>query len=203
MSERVEDNEVPQSHTIWGRDIAIDSLQKSAEIVTVDEFSLASPELLKYRGINQNFKRNTKRKLEKAAQIGISSTTYATPVNGISGDDAESKQLVFLQYGYGLFDVVEPPYNLIALGKTYEVSAANYAAINAKVTNIVGLGYDLIPSLKVKQMLEDLSDNPDKLNRSRKKLERAKADVLEWLDTRNDNETFTETLTKIVHLCVV
>lgn len=197
MSERVEDNEVPQSHMIWGRDVAIDSLQKSVEIVPSDDFNLPSSELLKYRGINQNFKRNAKRKLEKAGQIGASSNTYATPVNGFSGDDAESKQLVYLQYGYGLFDVVEPPYNLISLGKTYEVSAANYAAINAKVTNIVGLGYDLMPSLKVRQMLEDMAVSPEKLNRSRRKLERAKAEILDWLDTRNDNETFTETLTKV------
>jgi PBSX family phage portal protein len=197
MSERVEDNDIPQSqHMIFGRDIAIDSLQKSVEVVAVDDFKTPSAELLKYHGISQNFKRNAKRKLEKAGQIGVSSTTYATPVNGISGDDAESKQLVYLQYGYGLFDVVEPPYNLISLGKTYEVSSANYAAINAKVTNIVGLGYDLTHSLKVKQMLEDMADSPERLNRSRKKLERAKAEILEWLDTRNDNDTFTETLTK-------
>jgi len=196
MSERVEDNEVPQSQMIWGRDIAIDSLEKSAEVVTVDEFKLPSTDLLKYRGINQNFKRNSKRKLEKAGQVGVSPTNYTPPINGIGGDDAESKQLIFLQYGYGLFDVVEPPYNLIALGKTYEVSSANYAAINAKVTNIVGLGYDLTPSLKVKQMLEDMSDSPEKLNRSRKKLERAKAEILDWLDSRNDDDTFTATLTK-------
>ena len=198
MSERIDDNDIPQSqHMIFGRDIAIDSLQKSVEIVPTDDFMTPSTELLKYRGLNQNFKRNAKRKLEKAGQVGSSSATYATPINGFSGDDSESKQLVYLQYGYGLFDVVEPPYNLISLGKTYEVSAANYAAINAKVTNIVGLGYDLQLSLKVKQMLEDLADNPEKLNRSRKKLERAKAEILEWLDTRNDNDTFTETLTKV------
>jgi PBSX family phage portal protein len=181
---------------IFGRDIGLDTLQKSSEIVTVDDFMTPSAELLKYSGINQNFKRNAKRKLEKAGQVGAPAVGYTAPINGLGGDDAESKQLIFLQYGYGLFDVVEPPYNLISLGKTYEVSSANYAAINAKVTNIVGLGYDLTPSLKVKQMLEDLADNPDKLNKTRKKLERAKAEILDWLDTRNDDQTFTETLTK-------
>ena len=45
-------------------------------------------------------------------------------------------------------------------------------------------------------MLEDMADSPERLNRSRKKLERAKSEILEWLDTRNDNDTFTETLTK-------
>ena len=198
MSERVEDNDLPQSqHMIFGRDIGLDTLQKSAEVITVDEFMTASTELLKYRGINQNFKRNAKRKLEKAGQVGSSGPAgYTPPANGFGGDDAESKQLIFLQYGYGLFDVVEPPYNLISLGKTYEISSANYAAINAKVTNIVGLGFDLEPTLKVKQILEDLSDNPDKLAKTRKKLERAKEEILDWLESRNDDQTFTETLTK-------
>lgn len=198
MSERVDDNDTPQSqHMIFGRDIGLDTLQKSAEIVTVDDFMTPSTELLKYRGINQNFKRNAKRKLEKAGQVGVSSASYVAPKNGFNGDDAESKQEILLQYGYGLFDVVEPPYNLVSLGKTYEVSAANYAAINAKVTNIVGLGYELTPSLKVRQMLEDLSDSPERLNKARRKLERAKADILEWIDTRNADQTFTETLTKV------
>jgi PBSX family phage portal protein len=196
MSERVEDNEVPQSQIIYGSDIAIDSLQKKEEIAAVDEFMVSADEILKYRGISQNFKRNAKRKLEKAGQVGGSSTNYTPPKNGFRGDDAESKQMLLFEYAYGIFDVVEPPYNLISLGKTYEVSSANYAAINAKVTNIVGLGYYLEPTLKVKQMLEDLAENTVKLGKTRKKLERAKQEILEWLDTRNDEETFTETLTK-------
>ena len=41
MSERVEDNDIPQSqHMIFGRDIAIDSLQKSVEVVVVDELRI-------------------------------------------------------------------------------------------------------------------------------------------------------------------
>lgn len=196
LMQRMDDEEAQSQQIIFGRDVAIDTLQKQVEVITVDEFLTPSTELLKYTGIHQNFKRNAKRKLEKAAQVGASPQKYVAPQNGFGGDDAESKQLIFLQYGYGLFDVVEPPYNLITLGKTYEVSSANYAAINAKVTNIVGLGYDLEPTLKVKQMIEDLSDNPEKLAKVRKKLERAKADVLEWLESRNDDQTFTETLTK-------
>ena len=41
---------------------------------------------------------------------------------------------------YGLYDVVVPPYNLDELAWFYENSFANHAAINAKVSNIVGLG---------------------------------------------------------------
>ena len=191
MSEMQESKE----YIISGRDVGLDSHPDAAVAVSQDEFSLPSEELLKYKGINQNFKRNSKRKLEKASNVGVSQG-YVPPVNGIGGDDAESKQLIFLQYGYGLFDVVEPPYNLINLGKTYELSSANYAAINAKVANIVGLGYTLENSLLVKQKLEDLADNPESLAKARKKIERAKQEILEWLDSRNDDDTFSTTLTK-------
>ncbi len=191
MSEMQESKE----YIISGRDVGLDSHPTASVVKYQDEFTLSSEELLKYKGINQNFKRNTKRKLEKAGNVGPNQT-YTSPVNGIGGDDAESKQLIFLQYGYGLFDVVEPPYNLISLGKTYELSSANYAAINAKVANIVGLGYTLEHSLPVKQRLEDLADNPESLAKARKKLDRAKQEILEWLDSRNDDDTFSTTLTK-------
>lgn len=41
--------------------------------------------------------------------------------------------------GYNAFDVVAPPYNLDYLAKLYEMSTPHYAAVNAKVSNIVGL----------------------------------------------------------------
>lgn len=191
MSEMQEDKE----YTIYGSDVGLAPLQKSETVKYKDDFALEAEELLKYKGLNQNFKRNAKRKLEKAGNVGVGQS-YTPPVNGIGGDDAESKQLIFLQYGYGLFDVVEPPYNLISLGKTYELSSANFAAINAKVANIVGLGFDLELTLPVKQKLEDLADDPEKLAKARKKIERAKAEIIDWLDTRNDDMTFVEILTR-------
>ena len=110
-----------------------------------DEFSFESEDLLKnLGGLHTNFKRSAKRKIEKADQ------------NSLSGDRSDSKQIIPDKYGYGLFDVVEPNYNLSSLAKLYEVSAANFAAINAKVANIVGLGYSLDPTLKVLQMIEDV-----------------------------------------------
>lgn len=177
---------------IDGRDIRMDNVVDS-EYVT-DEFKKSSDDLLKLAGLSQNFKRNAKRKLEKAGNVGPA-PGYTPPNNGIGGDDAESKQLLITQVGYGLFDVIEPPYNLINLAKLYEVSSANYAAINAKVANIVGLGFDLIPTLSVKQKLEDIEDQA-KLEKVRKKLEKAKEEIKDWLDSRNDDDTFITTLTK-------
>lgn len=188
-SKMQEDNE---GFVISGRDVGLDRIV-SPQYVETDEFKKSTEEILKYKGINPNFKRNIKRKLEKAITPGAN---YTAPINGIGGDDAESKQLIFLQYGYGLFDVIEPPYNPVTLAKVYEVSSANYAAINAKVANIVGLGYKLDYTLKTKQKLEAMVDQ-EKVVKVRRKLEGAKEEILNWLDTRNDDDTFTATLTKL------
>ena len=102
-----------EMHEINGRDIGMDSVAKSNSLIgnnEVDDFAKNPNELMKLSGLGHNFKRNAKRKLEKADQ------------NSLNGDDSESKQLVPDKYGYGLFDVVEPPYNLISLSKIYEVS---------------------------------------------------------------------------------
>jgi len=188
-SKMQEDNE---GFVISGRDVGLDKLT-SPQYIETDEFKKSTEDILKYKGINPNFKRNIKRKLEKAITPGAK---YTAPNNGIGGDDAESKQLIFLQYGYGLFDVIEPPYNPVSLAKVYEVSSANYAAINAKVANIVGLGYKLDYTLKTKQKLESMTDQ-EKVAKVRRKLEGAKEEILYWLDTRNDDDTFTATLTKV------
>jgi hypothetical protein len=112
-----------------------------------DEFAKSLDEYSKVSGLSHNFRRQMKRKIEKADN------------NELSGDQSGSTQIIPDKYGYGLFDVVEPPYNMVSLAKIYEVSPANYAAINAKAANIVGLGYNLEPSLKVVQRLEDITDS--------------------------------------------
>jgi len=175
-----------EMYEISGRDIGMDNIEKSNSLVgngDTDDFAKNADELVKLSGLGHNFKRNAKRKLEKADQ------------NSLSGQDADSKQMVPDKYGYGLFDVVEPPYNLISLAKIYEVSSANFSAINAKVANIVGLGYNLEPTLQVLQMLEETTD-PDQLSRKRRKLDRTKLEIEEWLESRNDEDTFTATLIK-------
>ena len=46
---------------------------------------------------------------------------------------------------YAAGDVVEPPYDLEALAALYETNAAHKACVDAKVTNIAGLGYRFVP----------------------------------------------------------
>jgi len=160
----------------------------------LDEFKKDVEDLLQLNGLSSNFKRSAKRKLNKALQTAGGQIVTADD-NVYSGDEATSKQIIPDKYGYGVFDVVEPLYNQNALAKIYELSAPNYAAINAKVANIVGLGYDLHPNLQVIQRMEDIAD-VEELSKVRKNVARAKARIIDWLETRNDDDTFTMTLIK-------
>lgn len=99
--------------------------------------------------------------------------------------------------GYNAFEVVLPPYNLDYLAKLYEKSSPHYAAINAKVSNIVGLGYDLIDSPLTKRKLDEKADDPEWTKKFRKKLARAKIELIEVLDSLNKEDTFSETLSKV------
>ena len=95
----------------------------------IDTFNTGAELVKSYDGLSHNFKRKIDRNMNKAF-MGV--------------DDAKSKQLFPEQdmvTAYGLFDVVLPPYNLDELAFFYENSYANHAAINAKVSNTVGLGY--------------------------------------------------------------
>ena len=159
-----------------------------------DDFKQDAEDILQLNGLSQNFKRSARRKLSKALTTTNGEIVQADN-NVYSGDNATSKQIIPDRYGYGVFDVVEPQYNLAALAKIYEISAPNYAAINAKVANIVGLGYDLLPTLDVIQRIEEIND-PDQLARARRKIAREKQKTIEWLESRNDDDTFTMTLIK-------
>jgi PBSX family phage portal protein len=159
-----------------------------------DDFKQDAEDILQLNGLSQNFKRSVKRKLSKALTTTNGEIVQADN-NAYAGDDATSKQIIPDRYGYGVFDVVEPQYNLAALAKIYEISAPNYAAINAKVANIVGLGYDLMPTLDVIQRIEEINDT-DQLARARRKIAREKQKTIEWLESRNDDDTFTMTLIK-------
>jgi len=148
-----------------------------------DSFSVDSEIAKNYNGLSTNFKRKASRKISKVW-------------NG--AEDSRSKQLIPLQditTAYGLFDVIIPPYNLDELASFYETSFANHAAINAKVANTVGLGYHFEISNSTKEKLE-IAESDDALMRAYRKVERAKYDLEDWLEERNDEDTFTHVLEK-------
>jgi len=107
-------------------------------------------------GLDSNFKRRTARLSTKMVEPTKQYTTAALAgKNGIDG--AQSKEinpgLVYVN-GYGMFDVITPPWNLYELANYYDTSFANHAAIDAKVENIVGLGYEFKVSPRTMMRLE-------------------------------------------------
>ncbi len=149
---------------------------------TNDVFMIAGEELQKISGLGSSFRRKLSRNIQKRF-VGI--------------DGAETQQNLLAQAitGYALFDLIEPPYNLEYLSQIYEISPYNYAAINAKVSNVVGLGFDFIETRKTVDVIDEI-DNDAQLERARRKLDRLRQDLHEWLEDCNEEETFKETLIK-------
>jgi PBSX family phage portal protein len=114
------------------------------------------------------------------------------------GVDAESKKIEIDEIsGYNAFSAVQPPLNMDYLAKLYEVSDAHKAAVDAKTANIVGLGYKFTETTKTKRALEDLEGDQAKIAKIRKKLARAREDLMDLFDSFNQEDTFTEILIKV------
>ena len=170
-----------------------------------DLFSKSWDELRNLSGIDKNFRRRSDR-MAKAYDVAIpndvdtTSSIYLDSAFAIpSGKNgAASKEInpgTVFRNGYGLFDVITPPWNLYELANYYDTSFANHAAIDAKVENIVGLGYDLHMTDRTLMKLEALEDEPR--DRARKRIERAKVELKDWIEGLNDEESFTLSLIHI------
>ncbi len=152
------------------------------EETSTDLFKVSGEELTKISGLSPAFRRKMNRDLQKRFQ-------------GIDGTETQQNLLQQAVTGYAMFDLVEPPYNLDYLSTIYEISPYNYSAINAKVSNIVGLGHDFVETRKTMEAFDNISDDKS-LDRARRKLNRLRQDLYEWLEKCNEEETFTETLVK-------
>jgi len=150
--------------------------------VSNDPFAAGIDELKKVRGLGSSFKRKVSREFSKA-------------LTGAEGTGTQQNLLAQAITGYAMFDLVEPTYNLEYLSVVYETSTYNYAAINAKVANIVGLGYDFVETKKTNDALDALTDDKS-LERARRKISKLRQDIHAWLDTTNEEDTFTQTLIK-------
>ena len=149
---------------------------------SVDEFNVENDDILKIYGMGTSFRRKVSRELQKRF-VGI--------------DGAQTQQNLLQQAitGYAMFDLVQPTYNLEYLSRIYEISPYNYAAINAKVSNIVGLGFDFVETRKTNEAIDAINSDAQ-LDRARKKLNRLRQDLHDWLEDCNEEETFKETLIK-------
>ena len=155
---------------------------KEAKSLDNDIFNIEGKEVLKLKGLGASFRRKASRDLEKRF-VGI--------------DGAQTQQNLLQQAitGYAMFDLVQPVYNMEYLARIYELSPYNFGAINAKVSNIVGLGYEFVETRKTNEMLDSIEDEKQ-LERARRKLNNLRQGLEEWLEDCNEEETFIETLIK-------
>jgi PBSX family phage portal protein len=149
-----------------------------------DPFLASGDEVKSLRGVSPVTKRRVSNEIRK----------YAKSADGEVGSQQVEQNYVT---GYDAFGVIQPPHQLDGLAKIYEVSTPHYAAVNAKVANIAGLGYNLVESRAAKRKLEGIAGNAKALERSRKQMAAHKAEVEDWLDSLNDEETINEVLEKV------
>jgi PBSX family phage portal protein len=163
-----------------------------------DPFNKSWDDLKNFAGIDNNFKRRAARNLNKA--VATEDPRYLDSANANpTGQDSGSKAInpgTVYRNGYGLFDVITPPYNMYELANFYDTNFANHAAIDAKVENVVGLGYRF--DITDRTMLSfELSDDQDRVARARNRIERAKIELRDWLESLNDDDSFTTIMEKV------
>ena len=162
-----------------------------------DPFAKGLKDVRTLDGLNPSFKRKVTRELNKSLTADGGPAGSDKPL--ATGDEnAKSKARTDkFATGYGAFDVVEPPYNFDYLAKLYEISPAHMAAVDAKVTNIVGLGFEFNESHRTKDRISRI-DEEEALERARSRIDRARIRMDEWLDDVNSEESFLESLRKVM-----
>ena len=163
MTHFIDDESEEVSQVVIRNSSDIFSFKKEKE--HVDPFAVGLDDLKKVRGLGTNFKRKINR-------------DFAKSFTGKDGSGTQQNLLQQAVTGYAMFDLVQPVYNLEYLSQIYEVSTYNYAAINAKVANIVGLGYSFMETRKTNDAIDAITDDRQ-LERARRKLNKLKQDLQE------------------------
>lgn len=136
-----------QSWTVGAR---IDEIEQ-----TVDQFKKQDPfnkswdDIKSLTGLDTNFKRRSSRMSKNYTYTNDGPTVdpsqqYMTSALAVASgiEDAKSKEInpgTVFRNGYGMFDVITPPWNLYELANYYDTSFANHAAIDAKVETLLVL----------------------------------------------------------------
>ena len=161
-----------------------------------DPFNKSWDDLKGLNGLDANFKRRATRIAKNAVEPTDAYLRNAGAIR--TGDGASSKEInpgAVYHNGYGMFDVITPPWNLYELANFYDTSFANHAAIDAKVENIVGLGYDFEISRRAMMQLES-NTNETAVEKARRRIERMKIEVRDWLEGLNQDDSLTHILMK-------
>lgn len=174
-------NLIPIDDSDEGVQVVIDRPRKD-DVEFEDPFAKSWDELKKVDGLSENFKRRANR-LEKS-------------FTGI--EDAKSKKLDPLDLtGYSLFMIVQPPYNVMYLAQLFDISPFHHSAVNAKVANVIGLGFDFEETQKTLDKVQEAMENPKRLEKLRSNITRGKKELKDYLDSMNSDDDFLETMKKI------
>jgi PBSX family phage portal protein len=99
--------------------------------------------------------------------------------------------------GYDFYGLATPPYNLDYLVDLSVENATHAACIQAKVVNIVGLGYKWEETSKIKEAKLNASEDDDKMAKLARKVERV-TDMLDtWLEDMNMEDDLVDILMKV------
>ena len=151
---------------------------------TNDPFAISGDDLRKVRGLGSAFKRKISREFSKS-------------FTGIEGVGTQQNLLAQAISGYAMFDLIEPPYNQEYLSKIYEMSQhITMLQLMQRLQILLGLGTDFIETKKTNDAFDSITDDKQ-LERARKKLNKLRQDLHAWLDTTNEEDTFTQTLIKV------
>lgn len=151
---------------------------------TPDDFSISAQTLIDSGSLSKRFITSRNKSLEKMF---------------VGKDKAHSKQLEFEEVtGYDYLDCMYPPHNLVYLAGLYDVSPAHRAAVDAKVDNTVGLGFDFVETAYAKILREKAqrSSVKSKLEGVENGLQDLKLDLKIWLLEINQEDSFQQILTK-------
>ncbi|MFY3742255.1 MAG: PBSX family phage portal protein [Candidatus Nitrosomirales archaeon] len=142
-----------------------------------DPFKTEYDEVKKFMGLSNNLKRRVNRQ--------------------VNSKKAGTKQIEpDMVDGYTYLDCVMPPENIDNLAKLYDISPAHHSAVDAKVSSIFGLGWQLVESKRYKRMKESTRKESG-LKRAEDLLKKSIDDVEDFLDNCNDRDSFEEVLRKI------
>ena len=92
-----------------------------------------------------------------------------------TGEDGTESKFVDPEMvnGYGMFDLVQPPYNLEILASLFEENSIHNASIQARTMNTVALGYQWEDTSKTKKRIERATTKEgESLSRLREELQR-------------------------------
>jgi len=172
------DDEIPLVRVKTSGDLGASNDSEDA-----DPFKIDASKILKMNGLSQSTRRRVSR-MEKSYE-------------GQGGTKTKALDPLALT-GYSIFMVVVPPYNLDYLARIYEINASHHAAVNVKVANVVGLGYNFTETPRTLEKIEDSIGEEEKLNKIRRKLGRIRSDLRDYLESLNNEDSFGEVMKKVL-----